>query len=244
MSASDWQLLANGLSTDDARTGATSGVAAPNGGGSHVLGMRSISDTIGVVGYFAKQTGFSPIAGKGGRITGAVRRANFGAGTGFSPFLFFSAQSAAVAGAGYILGLADEAAAHIQLRKGTLSDGLASVSIVDPDTAPNVLMRSADTFAAEVWQHLRLDVIVQGTGDVILQVFRSDLSQHPVTSPVWVPIAGMEGPFSAFSGFVDDALGVNTGSQPLIGGYPGFATRFTSDGRAAYFDQVSIDRQL
>jgi hypothetical protein len=245
MAKTDWGTLGGGLSDSDVLRGPTAGVASPNGGGSHVFGMRCVSATPGAVGKHCLQTNFSPTTSlKGGRISGAQRRASYGAANGFAPFFFFCAQGSAVSAEAYLLGLTDEVASHIELRKGLIADGMPAPALVQPAIAPHVLMRSTDTFAADTWQHLRLDVLVQGTGDVVLQVFRSDLASHPVTSPVWQTVPGMEGGFTTFQGFVDDALGVNTGSAPLTSGYMGFGARFEAANRAVYFDHLAIDRQL
>jgi hypothetical protein len=243
MASSDWATLTGSLTTEVKR-GVTAGITPPAGGGSYAFGMRAVENTPGAVGLNCVQGDFAPMA-KGGRITGALRRTSIGAASGFAPFLFFSAASPNVAANAYILGLSDENPSHIQLRKGAISDGLAAVSLLDPDASPNVLLRSTDTFLADTWQHLRLDVILQGTDDVILQVYRNDLNAHNVDSPVWVLVPGMEGAsYPTFAGFVDDSLGVNTGTVPLAGGYAGFATRFEVSNRAAYFDHIAVDRQL
>jgi hypothetical protein len=245
LSKADWSLLSGGLTPIQARTGPTAGTSPPNGGGTHVYGMRNVDNVAGCVGLYCLQTNFSPTPDeRGGRISGALRRAGLGASTGFAPFLFFCAQGQAVASEAYILGLSDENASHIQLRKGPIAAGLPAVSLIAPTADPHVLMRSTNTFPAESWQHLRLDVIVQGTGDVILQVYRNDLDAHPVTAPVWVPVPGMEGSNVLFNGFVDDSLGVNTGSVPLTSGCMGFACRFETANRAAFLDQISCERQL
>lgn len=244
MGASDWSNLSGGLTDDNARRGVTAGMTPPLNGGAYVFGMRSVEDVAGAVGLYCLQANFNP-AVKGGRITGALRRSTIGAANGFAPFLFFSANGSSVSSIAYILGLSDEVASHIELRKGAISDGLPAVSVVDPDASPHVLMRSTDSFAPDTWQHLRLDVIAQGTGDVILQVYRNDLTVHGVDSPVWAAVPGMEGPFQpTFAGFVDDALAVNTGTAPIVGGRAGYGARFEVANRGVYFDHVSVDRQL
>jgi hypothetical protein len=244
MGQSDWSNLSGSLTGSDVRSGVTAGVAPPNGGGTYVFGYRSISNVVGALGRYCLQTHFSP-TDKGGRISGTLLRGTLGAATGFSPFFFFCAQSADVTSDAYIVGLSDEAAPRIELRKGDIIGGLPAVSLVDPDSVPNVLMRSTDTYDPAEWQHLRLDVIVQGTDDVILQVYRNDLDAHDVTSPVWTVVPGMEGPsYPSFIGFVDDTLGVNTGSVPLGGGFAGFGCRFEVANRSAFIDHVSIDRQI
>lgn len=246
MSQSDWGNLSGGLSESDVLRGPTAGTPAPNGGGSHVFGFKSASDTKGAAGKYCLLPNFTPPTPsmRGGRISGAIKRGSIGASSGFAPFLFFSSQGATIGSSAYLLGLSDEAASHIELRKGQIVDGLPAAPLVQPAVSPNILMRSTDTFAADTWQHLRLDVIVQGTGDVILQVYRNDLNAHSVSAPVWAAVPGMEGPYTAFSGFVDDALGIATGSAPHTSGGMGFAARFEAANRAAFFDHISIDRQL
>lgn len=244
MGKADWSTLSNGLTEGQVRRGATAGVTPASGGGNYAYGMRSVENDAGAVGLFCLQTNFSPMS-KGGRISGALRRSTLGSPVGASPFLFFGANGSEIASHAYLLGLSNEAASHIELRKGTIADGVPAVSSVVPNTSPNVLMRSADTFAPDTWQHLRLDVIVQGTGDVILQVFRSDLNAHSLDSPVWTLVPGMEGfAYPSFVGFVDDALGVNTGTPPLAGGRAGYGARFETANRAVYFDAIAVDRQL
>jgi hypothetical protein len=106
-------------------------------------------------------------------------------------------------------------------------------------------MRSVEAFDPDVWHHLRLDMIVQGTGDVLLRVFRNDLGSHLVSDPVWEAIAGMEGPQApTFEGFVDDALGVNTGSAPYTSGRAGFGMRTQDVGRRSYFDELAVLRAI
>jgi len=243
MASLDWSPLSGGLTDSNVKRGATAGATAPNGGGSYVFGMHSIANVAGAVGMHCVLTDFNPTA-KGGRITGAIRRGVVGGASGFAPFLFMMAAGDNVSDAAYILGLSDEAASHVELRKGAISQGLPDAA-VDPDAVPNILMRSTDTWQQDVWQHLRLDVIAQGNGDVVLQVYRSDLLTRPVHSPIWSLVPGMEGPFHpSVIGFVDDALGINTGSAPLTGGRVGFGARFETANRACFVDHVSIERQL
>lgn len=244
----DWGNLSGVLAPGtDAVSGPTAGTTPPTGGGTYVFGMKSVQNVVGVVGKYCLQTNFSPtLTGKGGRISGALRRSSVGASSGFAPFLFFAANGATVADNAYLLGLSDENPSHIQLRKGAIADGLPAIVSLDPDAYPNILMRSTDTFEADTWQHLKLDVIIQGTGDVILQVYRNDLNLHGVSSPLWALVPGMEGShYPTFAGFVDDALGVNTGTPPYAaGGRIGFASRFGTANRATYFDHIAIERQL
>ena len=84
----------------------------------------------------------------------------------------------------------------------------------------------------------RIDMIVNDNGDVILQAFKNDLTAHPLgTTPDWQAIAGLDQ-------LVDDALGINTGSQPFTSGRAGFGF-FTKDvTRRGFLDHVEVFRQL
>jgi len=133
-----------------------------------------------------------------------------------------------------LLGLGDGDPHHIVLRKGMLSTGL-------PDVVPGtqgVLRRSSATFALGTWLHLRLDMVVNQNGDVLLQVFQNDLAAHPIgTAPLWAAVPGMDE-------FIDDALEVNSGSPAFTSGRAGFGF-FTKDvTRRSFFDAVEIYRQL
>jgi hypothetical protein len=133
---------------------------------------------------------------------------------------------------------------HIELRKGALSGGVPDEA-ADPDGGNHILMRSIGAFNLDTWHHLRLDMILQGTGDVLLQCFQNDLQSDAVTSPDWVVIPGMEGPQSpAIDGFIDDALGVNTGSAPYTSGRAGFGIHVSEISRRGYFDHLEVIRQL
>jgi len=242
MSEAQWSVLTDSLGASSVARGVTAGVVKPAGGGDFVYGFNSKSIVDGAVGLHNNQVNFAPMA-SGCSIRGALKRAAGGGNTGFAPFLFGALQGASVNDLGYLLGIGDDEPGHIVLRKGSIVTGL-------PDTTPNppttdVLMRSTETFEVDTWLHLRLDVIVQGTGDVILQVFQNDLDVNDVTSPVWERITGMEGPqYPSIEGFVDDSLGVNTGSAPYTSGRGGFAFRVEDVTRRSYFDHLEIARQL
>lgn len=241
MSANDWTLLEGSLEVADCDRGVTAGIARPNGGGDFVFGLNSLTLTSGVVAFCANQAGFSPLA-SGGTIRGAIRRGKSAGSQNYAPFFFAGLQGTSVDDVAYILGLADDDPYHIVLKKGALSSGLEDEA--PTEDATTILLRSTKVYTEGEWLHLRLDVIRQGSGDVLLQVFENDLSQHPVTQPAWHIVAGMEGAFvPSFNGFVDDALGVNTGSNPLIGGRIGYGF-YTSDvQRRGYFDQIQVGRQ-
>jgi hypothetical protein len=241
MASSDWTVLNDSLGAPQVDRGVTAGIARPSGGGDHVYGFNSLQLANGAVGFFANQPNFAPMAA-GGSIRGAVQRGHSGGPQNFAPFLFAALQGDSVNGPAYLLGLGDDDPHHIVLKKGTLVDGLPDLA-PDPDVN-HVLMRSTSAYEPGTWVHLRLDVIVQGSGDVLLQVLSNDLNANPVTAPVWTFVPGMEGPFApGFYGFVDDALGINTGSQPLVGGRAGYGFQTTDVTRRGFFDQVQVGRQ-
>jgi len=243
MAQADWAFLTGGLGSGSVARGVTAGVVPPNGGGSFVYGFNSLAIVDGAVALCCSLSGFAPMA-KGGSIRGAIKRAPGGGAIGFAPFFFIGLQGGAVSDSGYLLGLGDESPHHIVLRKGSILTGLPDLA-ADPDGTSHILMRSTDTFEEDTWLQLRLDFIVQGSGDVVLQCFANDLTVNAVTAPVWETIAGMEGPLiPSVEGFVDDALGINTGSVPFTSGRAGFAFRVEDVTRRAHFDSIEIARQL
>jgi len=243
MAQAEWSTLTNSLGAPSVARGVTSGVAKPNGGGNFVFGFHSLAIVDGAVALHNNQVDFAPMA-LGGSVRGAIKRAPGGGKTGFAPFFFIGLQGPSVTDLGYLLGLGDADPHHIVLRKGSIASGLPDLA-PDPASSPNILMRSSESFEEDTWLHLRLDMIVQGTGDVLLQVFKNDLNTNPVTAPVWAQVSGMEGPWSpTIDGFIDDALSVNTGSAPFTSGRAGMAFRVEDVTRRAFFDHLEIARQV
>lgn len=232
MASTDWTVLTNSLDTASLARGVTSGVVVPNGGGSFAYGFNSKNTNIGAAGLFVNSVNFAPMA-KGGSVRAAIKRGLSGGPLNFSPFLFIGLQGSAVADSGYLLGLSDEDPHKIVLRKGVLSDGLPSGAV----GSLGILRKSTASFVPDTWLHLRLDMVVNTNGDVLLQCFQSDLAVHAVTAPTWVAIAGM-------TTFTDDALGVNSGSAPYTSGRVGFGMATKDVTRRAYLDQIEVFRQL
>jgi hypothetical protein len=235
MAQADWTVLNDSLSSGSIVRGVTAGFTPPAGGGSFVYGFNSLDTAVGAAGFFVNLVNFAPMT-KGGRITAAIKRAPSGGPLGFSAFLFFALTGPSVNDQGYLLGLSDADPSRIVLRKGAISAGL-------PDLAPasgNGILRQSTTSVdvdADVWTHLRLDVISNDIGDVRLQCFQNDLNAQPIgTAPVWTAIPGM-------TEFVDDALGVNSGSAPFVGGRAGYAFRKNDVTRRAQFDHIEVRRQ-
>jgi hypothetical protein len=233
MSEIDWTFLNDGLDAAAVDRGVTTGIARANGGGSFVYGFNSLSTAQGVVALFTNQVNFAPMA-KGGSVRGAIQRGISGGPLNFAPFLFFGLQGPSVNDKGYLLGLGDGDPHHIILRKGALADGLADA----PPQTQGVLSRSTGTFVPGTWLHLRLDVVVNQNGDVLLQVFQNDLTAHALGSaPDWQAVPGMDQ-------FIDDALGINSGSAAFTSGRAGFGF-FTKDvTRRGFLDEIEVYRQL
>ena len=231
MAEVDWTYLNNGLDIATVDRGVTAGVARPPGGGNFLFAFNSLSAVDGAVALFANLATFAPMA-RGGSIRGCLQRGPGGGPTGFSPFLFLCGQGTSVNDSAYLLGLSDDEPHRIALRKGAVSVGL-------PDAdGPGVLLKSSASFAQGTWLHLRLDVIVNTNGDVVLKAFQNDVDAHPLgTAPDWQPVAGMVE-------FIDDALGINSGSQPLTSGRGGFGFSVQDVTRRAFFDHLELYRQV
>jgi len=215
--------------------GVTSGVTPPNGGGSFIFGMNSLTAAAGGVGLRATpqaSTDFDPLL-LGGSIRGAIKKGASPGNTGWSPFLFIGAQGQSINDNAYMLGLENEEPFRLVLRKGTMVSGIPSA------TAANSLRRGTDSFllASDDWFHLRLDMVVNSNGDVVLKGFQNDLDANPVTAPVWEAIPGI-------TDFVDDALGINSGSQPFVNGRMGFGGQFSDASRRAFFDHIEALKQI
>ncbi len=231
MSETDWSYLNGGLDIAAVDRGVTAGIARPPGGGSFLFAFNSLAAVTGAVGLFANLANFAPMA-KGGSIRGAVQRGAGGGPIGFSPFLFLCCQGNSVNDSAYMLGLSDDDPHRVVLRKGAIAVGLP-----DADGA-GVLLKSAASFAQSTWLHLRLDVIANTNGDVVLKVLQNDLAAHALgTTPDWQPVPGMVE-------FIDDHLGINSGSQPLTSGRGGFGFSVKDVTRRAYFDHIELLRQV
>lgn len=231
MAEADWTYLNDGLDIATVDRGVTAGIARPPGGGSFLFAFNSLAAVQGAVGLFCNLVDFAPMA-KGASIRGCVQRGPGGGPTGFSPFLFLACQGNSVNDTAYLLGLSDDDPHRIVLRKGAVAVGI-------PDSeGPNVLLASGESFSQGTWLHLRLDVIVNDNGDVVLKVLRNDLGPHPLGSPPdWQPVPGMVE-------FIDDHLGINSGSQPLTSGRGGFGMAVADVTRRSYFDHLELLRQV
>jgi hypothetical protein len=233
MGQNDWADLGSGLLTTAVARGVTAGITPPSGGGSFVYGYHSLDGTsTGAVGKSCGLSGYAPTSA-GGSVRGALKRLSSTANTGFSPFLFGCAAGTSVNDSAYLLGLKDSDPYKIVLAKATIISG------VDEDnTVVKILRESSDEYqiSDDLWHQIRLDAIVQDNGDVLLKVYESDISSYAVTSPSWTAIAGM-------ADYIDDALQINTGSDPLGGGHWGFCFSVKEAiNRRAAFDAIEVYR--
>lgn len=235
MAQADWDFLTSGAPASSVSRGVTNGIARPNGGGNFVYGFNSLDNNENSVALHINQVNFAPMT-KGVRMSGAMKRGISGGDTDWAGFLIAGLQGVDTADDCYVLGLGDSSPANLILRKGKPNEGLPDNAIGDPATL-GTLLRSTETFATDTWVHVRLDMIVNGTGDVILKVYENDLDVNPVTAPVWVLVPGMEN-------FVDDVLQVNTGSAPHTSGRAGKGFRSAASQRRAFFDHTEFARQL
>lgn len=245
MGETNWTVFTDSLATASLDRGVTTGVARPNGGGSFVYGFNSLVVATGAAALFANQANFVPTAAnKGGRITGAIKRGVSGGPTGFAPFFALLAQGTSVNDNAYLIGLQNDDPYRIVIRKGTMVSGLPAAI----PGAQGILRRSTSTFSPDTWHHLRFDAVVNLNGDVILKAWSNDLVANAVTAPVWTAIPGLEdsalvSSHGAGSCFVDDALGINSGSQPYTSGRLGFGFQMSDVSRRGFFDHVEIIRQ-
>ncbi len=219
MADTDWADVSGILTSAALAFGSTGALTPPNGGGTFVYGYNSLDGTVsGAHGKFIDDTNFKPTGtglsnpDGGGQISGTIKRLPLASYTGFTPYLFACAQGAppSVNDTAYMIGLSDESPYRIVLAKATLNTTLSA-------GATSILAQSTAQYAIadDDWHHLRLDVIVQPNKDVLLKVYDNDLTVNNVAAPVWVAVPGI-------SDYIDDALQINTGSAPLLGGYWGF----------------------
>lgn len=234
MASVDWTALTDGLDVATVDRGVTNGIARPNGGGNFIFGFNSLTTSEGAVGFFTNQVNFAPMA-KGCSVTGAIQRGPSGGVTNFAPFLLAGIQGTSVNDSAYVFGLGDDDPHHIVLKKGVISTGLPDLVPAAPSNG--ILLRSNATYAVGTWLHLRIDMIVNDNGDVLLQCFENDLDTNPVTAPVWTAIAGMEE-------FIDDALQINSGSAAFTSGRGGFGFYSKDVTRRGFLDHIQVFRQL
>ncbi len=238
MAEANWTVMGSSLNNSNVRKGVTAGQTPPNGGGSFVHGFNSVSATAGAVALYTNQGSFIPAA-KGGSVRAAIRRGPSGSPSGCSPFIFIGAQGTSVSDNAYMLGLSDSNPSSLVLRKGLISAGIVDGEVGDS----GILAKSVDSFTEGTWVHVRLDMIVNPSGDVVLRVYQNDLDVNAVTAPLWALVDGMDAETNN-AAFIDDSLGINSGSLPYASGYMGFGFQVDGLARRSFFDHIECIRQI
>ena len=236
MAEADWTVLGGALGVASIARGVTSGEPRPSGGGNFLYAFASKEVTTGASGLIVNKTNFNPTpVNTGGSIRSAIKRGVSTGEPGYSAFIFSGLQGSNVADNAYMLGLSDEEPSFIVLRKGDLVSGISDA----PVGSAGILRRGTEAVDPDTWLHLRLDQIVNLNGDVILKAYQNDIANGgSVGAPNWVEIPGI-------TDFVDDALGIASGSVPYTNSRFGFGMQINEEaGRRAYFDHIEVLRQL
>lgn len=242
MAEVNWDILIGSADQANIDRGATGGVPRPNGGGAQLHGFHAITSTPDLVfGRYNNQANFDPTPKGIAEYSAALIRLGGGAAER-AIMLFAQLQGTTVAGTCYMLGLAEEEPSRLVLRKGQLSNGLDEF-LLDP-MGTGVLAVAANAIAEDEYVHVFFGVNVQPQDDVLLVVKQSDLSLNPTDAPDFQPVPGMDSvdPGTGIA-FVDDALGLNTGTQPLLDGRVGWAFVSRGLGARAAIDEIQLARQ-
>lgn len=238
MAEADWSdLVGSALGTADVARGVSSAFTKAHAdAGTYIYGFRSSSSTAGFAGKYCAVANFSPVAGtrKGGSIRACIKR--YASGDDYAPMFGFMKGTDPATSNGYFIGLSAASSYQIVLKKGVPAGGL-----VVSDSG--VLRYSTQAFtdvgnAAAVWFHLRLDVLVNPHGEVVLNVYENDVQANGLGGSVsWAAITGM-------SQYIDDPAGILSGSTPHLDGfYPFFGIYTEAAGSVALFDHFEIFRQ-
>ena len=246
MGALDWLELDGSLDkTAELDRGNATTVLDPDGNPT-TYGFSSRALVTGAAGLYCKNpmvmsgnNYFNPLrkfddSDTGGRIQGLIQRGPSGGPTGFAPMLFIMLTGTSVGDSGYLLGLSDANPHHIVLRKGVLADGIPD----SPVGTDGVLARGSVGHPPETWHHLRLDAVLNENGDVTIVARQSALAAQGMEDPLWQHVPGIG------ESFIDDALGVSSGSTPITAGRIGFGFQCSDVARRAFFTRLTLYRQL
>lgn len=241
MGSADFAYLTGSLSQSAVSVKVTTGTTKPSGGGDFARVAHSLDNVVGAVGSYVTQVGFSPML-KGCDISCAMVRLPSGGTTGWSCFTFNSLTGNSVNDHCYMLGLSDSDPSFITLRKGALVLGLPDD---EPLGASKVLRVGTVPVPIGQWVHLRLEAVSQTFGDVFLNVWQNDLDANLVSAPDWQEVPGIERDYNGIAvSFIDDAVGINTESTPLVGGRAGIGLRVEDVTRRCAFDHIQVRRQV
>jgi hypothetical protein len=239
--SADFAYATGSLSLSAVNVKVTTGTTKPSGGGDFARVAHSLDNVVGAVASYITQVGFNPMT-KGCDVSVALCRLPSGGTTGWSVFAFNSLTGNSVNDHCYMLGLSDSDPSFITLRKGALVLGLPEEEPLGPS---GVLRVGTVPVPIGQWVHLRLEAVTQTFGDVFLNVWQNDLDANLVSSPVWEEVPGLERDYNDIAvSFIDDALGINTGSAPLVGGRAGVGLRVEDVTRRCAWDHVAVLRQV
>lgn len=241
MAEADWTLLGGGgsaLGTGAVARGATNGLTRPYGGGNFCHGFKALGTDTGFAGSYVNLANFVPIAGtkKGGSIRAAMKK--YSSGTTYAPMIGLIAGTSVDSANGYLLGLSEGSSYNITLKKGFCATGLSlsDTGILRSST----LAYTAVGDAATTWLHLRLDVLVNPHGEVVLKVYQNDISDpaDSVATPSWTAVTGMDT-------YIDDSIGILSGTTPVLDGFYAIFGHYTSNatGSTSLFDHIEVYRQ-
>ena len=234
MAETDWVSFSNEASSAEVLALPTMAPSlVPPDGGLFTFGARSLVADAKFRGKVSTRAGLHPVpANKGGSISAYLRKHSPSSGNClYSPLLFLlDGHDLASDPEGYLLGLSEGAPYYIQLRKGRLLDGLPQTSY---------LARSSASFTGAQWIGLKLDLVHNPQGDLVLNVYRDLSAPLSPAAPDWQRIAGFS------SSYVDDNLGVLSGSVPITAQkYLGFGFFFRETSAVASIDYVKHAAQL
>jgi hypothetical protein len=239
MAEVDWATLTGtALGTGDVARGVSSAFTlAHTDAGSYCYGLHSLTSTVGFAGKSLDISDFNPVTGtrKGASIRCLMKR--YASGGNYAPMFGLIQGTDPTTANGYLIGLSAASSYKVAVKKGVPVGGL-------DHTGSYILRSSDDAFtavgdAASVWFHLRLDVLVNPHGEVIINVYENDVQTNGLGSgkESWVAIDGI-------TQFIDDPAGVFSGSVPYLDGFYAIFGMYTSAaGSIALFDHIEVLRQ-
>jgi len=238
MAQADWtNLTGTALGTSDINRGVSSAFTLVPSAGTYCYALRSATSTTGFGGKYCNLVDFTPFTGsrKGGSIRCLMKR--YASGGNYAPIMGLVKGTDPTTNEGYMLGLSAASSYQVVLKKGAMASGLSA-------SASDVLGASDTAYtdvgdAAAHWFHLRMDVLVNPHGEVVINV-KQNLNVHtygPLASVVWDDIDGIDQ-------FIDDPAGVFSGSAPHLDGfYAVFGMYSAAAGSVALFDHIEVFRQ-
>jgi hypothetical protein len=238
MAEADWTTITNALTSPNVREGVTMAFQLAHAdAGAYCYAIHSINAVTGFAGKRCEIADFNPVAAlKGGSISAAFKK--YSSNAAYAPMIGLINGVDALSAEGYFLGLTSGSSYHIGLKKGSMNAQMSGSGsdILSLSDAAYTAVGNSQTG----WFHLRLDVLVNPHGEVILNVYENDYLINGVTGAAgnWAAIPGM-------SQVIDDPTGIMTGKAPYTSGlFFVFGTFIeNAGGSVALFDHIEISRQ-